>query len=260
MSGNNEGGKKVMSRSQSKVRVKIWWIVGILVLTNMGICLVSYAKYVKRYKTVILKEPDYSIFGFEQVSYTLGPDDIVEIQVQGHPEFSGKFVVSPEGKIQYQYIGDVDVDGLTKEEVKEKIMGLLSEYIHQPQVMVKIVEFRSKYVYVMGEVRSPGKYPMKGSGLTVRDAVIMAGLVTPSAGMRGARLIRPTEDGVVYVRKIDLCKILYEGMLDENYVLQPGDIIYVPTLAVTKISRVLDQIVSPFYKAAVVKDLADSGD
>ncbi len=211
------------------------------------------------YKVVVVGKKN-NVFGFKAVAYTLGPDDVIEISVQGHPEFSGKFVVSPQGKIQYQYIGDVSVEGLTKEQVKEKIKGMLAEYIHQPQVMVKILQFRSKYIYVMGEVARPGKYPMKGSGMSLRDAIIAAGLVTPSAGMRGVRLIRPTPEGKVYVRKVDLCKILYEGILDENYMLKPGDIIYVPTLAVSKISRVLDQIISPFYKAAVVKDIANGND
>ncbi len=237
--------------------VKLIWV---LVLVWMGFVPSGRCEEGKAYKVVYLKAGDDGVFGFETAPYTLGPGDVVEIKVQGHPEFSGTFTISPEGKIQYQYLGDIDVEGLTKEELREKIKGLLTEYIHQPQVMVRIQEFRSKYVYVMGEVARPGKYPMQGAGLSVRDAVIMAGLVTPSAGMRGTRLIRPTKEGVVYVKKVDLCKILYEGVLAQNYMLRPGDIIYVPTLAVSKIARVLDQIVSPFYKAAVVKDIADGSD
>ncbi len=213
----------------------------------------------KKGYTIVYLGRDNDIFGFDVEPYTLGKDDVIQIDVQGHPEFSGQFTVSPEGKIQYQYIGDISVEGLTKEEVRDKIKGLLAEYIHQPQVMVKILQFRSKYIYVMGEVGKPGKYPMKGAGMSVRDAIIAAGLVTSDAGMRGTRLIRPMDDKV-YVRKVDVCKILYEGVLDENYMLRPGDIIYVPTLAVSKISRVIDKIVSPFYKAAIVKDVADIND
>ncbi len=217
------------------------------------------SKAEKRRYTIVYLDKDNEVFGFDVEPYTLGKDDVIQIDVQGHPEFSGQFTVSPEGKIQYQYIGDIGVEGLTKEEVRDKIKGLLAEYIHQPQVMVRILDFKSKYIYVMGEVGKPGKYPMKGAGMSVRDAIIAAGLVTSDAGMRGTRLIRPMDDKV-YVRKVDICKILYEGVLDENYMLRPGDIIYVPTLAVSKISRVIDKIVSPFYKAAVVKDVADIND
>ncbi len=229
-------------------------VVGVSILGLVSIGTVPLMA--KRYKMIWVKDGS-KIFGYEVEPYTLGPDDVVEVKVQGHPEFSGQFVVSPEGKIQYQYIGDIEVEGLTKEQLREKIKGLLSEYIHQPQVMVKILQFRSKYVYVLGEVAKPGKYPMKGAGMSVRDAVVIAGLPTPSAGMRGTRLIRPTKEGKVYIKKIDLCKILYEGDLSENYMLKPGDILYVPTLALTKISRVLDQIINPFYKAAVVKDISE---
>ena len=243
------------------MRVRILIGIIIMVLLGYGAMAIAgndYSESNQNYKVVYLNKGN-DIFGFNSEPYTLGKDDVIQIDVQGHPEFSGKFTVSPDGKIQYQYIGDVKVEGLTKEEVREKIKGLLSEYIHEPQVMVKILEFRSKYIYVMGEVGKPGKYPMNGSGMSVRDAIIAAGLVTSDAGMRGTRLIRPAGDKV-YVRKVDICKILYEGMLDENYMLKPGDIIYVPTLAVSKISRVIDKVVSPFYKAAVVKDVADIND
>ncbi len=213
----------------------------------------------KAYEIVNLRKNN-GIFGFEEVPYTLGPGDVISVSVQGHPEFSGTFTVSPQGVIQYQYLGDIDVKGLTKKELARQIAGLLAEYIHMPKVVVNIEQFKSKFVYIMGEVNSPGKYPMQGSALSVRDAIVAAGLTTRSAGMRGARLIRPTKEGKVYVRKIDLCKILYEGQLDENYNLQPGDIIYVPTLTLTKVGRAISYLVDPFYKAAVAVDIANGDD
>ncbi len=237
--------------------VRILLFFGIfLVFNNFLLC--SFAKE-KGYEIVNLSKNN-SVFDFEEVPYTLGPGDVIDVSVQGHPEFSGAFTVSPQGVIQYQYLGDIKVNGLTKEALAKEIAGLLAEYIHSPNVVVRIQQFKSKFIYVMGEVNAPGKYPMQGASVSVRDAVISAGLTTPNAGLRGARLIRPTKEGKVYVRKVDLCKIMYEGILEENYNLRPGDIIYVPTLTLTKIGRTISYIVDPFYKAAVAVDIADGSD
>ncbi len=57
---------------------------------------------------------------FDPVKYTLGPNDSVEISVMRHPEFSGVFPINLEGKIQYKFVGDMDVTGLTKAEMEKK--------------------------------------------------------------------------------------------------------------------------------------------
>ena len=49
----------------------------------------------------------------EPINYTLGPDDVIDITVARHAEFSGIFPVNPDGKIQYKFIGDLDVNGYT---------------------------------------------------------------------------------------------------------------------------------------------------
>jgi len=54
----------------------------------------------------------------EAVRYTLGPDDIINVTVQRHPEFTGDFPINKEGKIQFRYVGDIDVNGLTKKRSK----------------------------------------------------------------------------------------------------------------------------------------------
>jgi len=49
---------------------------------------------------------------FDPTKYTLGPDDKIEIAIQRHPEFSGVYPVNLEGKIQYKFVGDIEVSGL----------------------------------------------------------------------------------------------------------------------------------------------------
>ena len=72
-------------------------------------------------------------------SYTLGADDVIEISVLRHPEVSGQFIVNNEGKIQYDFVGDLNVAGLTKDDVISILTEKLSEYIISPELNVKII-------------------------------------------------------------------------------------------------------------------------
>ena len=93
---------------------------------------------------------------FDSSNYTLGSEDVIEISVVKHPEFSGTYTINLDGKIQYSFVGDINIAGMTKRELEEKIKTTISAYVVSPEVNVKIVEFKSKVFYVLGEVGSPG--------------------------------------------------------------------------------------------------------
>jgi polysaccharide export outer membrane protein len=180
----------------------------------------------------------------EQTKYTLGPDDIIEIIVLRHPEFSGTFPVNKEGKIQFKFVGDLEVNGLTKQELEGKIKQAISTYVISPEVNVTITEYRSKIFYVLGEVGAPGKYYMRAEKLPVREAVFLAGLPTYSASMRKCRIISPDESGRAKVRKVDLYSLLYGGDLRKDISLFPGDVLYVPATVMAKVIRIINPIAS----------------
>lgn len=183
--------------------------------------------------------------------YTLGPDDVVQILVRNQPDFSGHFVVGPEGHIQYNWCGDVKAEGLTKEELKAELTERLKEYVRYPEVSVAIVQYNSKAVYVIGAVGNPGKYPMKGDHIDLRDALVLAGLPNDVSALHRARIVRETEDGPIDI-DVNLKDLLYKGELDKNYQLEPGDIVYVPMSRFVKTSQVMSQTLGPVFQAAAV--------
>ncbi len=190
--------------------------------------------------------------------YTLGKDDVIAIEVRRHEEFSGIFPLSSDGKIQYNFVGDIELDGLTKSEAEEKISGLLSKYIENPEVNITITQYNSKVVYVLGEVPSPGRYVMRGQYLPLRDALLNAGLPLRNiAAMRRTLIIRPVADGEIVVKRVNILSLLYHGNLALNYDLRSGDIVYVPSTVLYKVGTVLDQIISPLFRGAVVYQTAD---
>lgn len=183
-------------------------------------------------------------------TYTLGPTDVVEITVQRHPEVSGQFPINKEGNIQYQFVGDIHIANLTKEQVKEVIRQRLSEYIINPEVSVKIVGYNSKVVYVIGEVGNPGKIYMQGDTMTVREALVQAGLPLLSASTRKCPLITPSADGNPKKLQVNVFALLYEGDLRENLVMKPGDTLYIPATILSKAMRVIQPVAQPIGTTA----------
>ena len=125
-------------------------------------------------------------------NYTLGPDDVINIIVMRHPEVSGEYTINKQGKIQYEFAGDVTLAGFTKEQAIDVLAQKLSIYIIKPEISFKITGYNSKIVYVVGEVARPGRIPMHGDTITVRDALLEAGLpLIGSAATDSASIFTP---------------------------------------------------------------------
>ena len=186
----------------------------------------------------------------EPIRYTLGPDDVIQIIVRRHPEFSDTFSINAEGKIQCKFVGDIEIKGLSKTEVKDKITKILSKFIINPDVDVTIVAYLSKVIYVIGEVGAPGKYFMKADQISLREAVVQAGLPTLSASMRKTQLIRPDKSGKPLEKRVDLYALLYEGKLNLDLVMLPGDVLVVPATLFAKIGRIISPVSGPVFTGA----------
>lgn len=186
----------------------------------------------------------------EAVKYTLGPDDVIFIEVRNHPEFSGPYTINSEGKIEYKYVGDIILTDLTKLQAKERIAQILSEYIIEPDVDVQIIQYLSKVFYVVGEVGRPGKFYMKGDTIEVREALVQAGLPTYSAAMRRCRLITPNKNGKNNYADVNVYSLLYEGDLSRNVEMKPGDVLYIPATAIAKLIQVISPVTNTVGQTA----------
>jgi len=235
-------------------------------LAFFGLCTGAYAETVFENRGVITETPQtvdinldkLSVVGTasgsiaEDVKYTLGPDDVIDIEVRRHPEFSGQYTVNSEGKIEYKFVGDIVVTGLTKAELKTRLTEIVSEYIIEPEMDVSIAAYLSKVFYVVGEVGRPGKFYMRGNTVTVREALVQAGLPSGTAAMKKSRLISPDESGENNYKKINVYKLLYEGDLTRNLQMQPGDVLYIPPTTMAKIIRVVSPVTNITGQAAGV--------
>lgn len=104
--------------------------------------------------------------------YKLGIDDRIRIIVYDEPSLSGEFQVGADGKLSFPLIGTVDAEGKTVSEVASTYETKLSDgYLVSPRVSAEIISYRP--FFILGEVKSPGKYPY-ASGLTVMNAIATA--------------------------------------------------------------------------------------
>ncbi len=191
--------------------------------------------------------------------YTLGVNDVIEISVLRHPEVTGQYVINSEGKIQYEFVGDIKIQGKTKDEVKAIITESLSKYIVSPDVTVKISGYNSKVVYVIGEVGNPGKIYMRGDTITIHEALLQAGLPLLTASTRKSRLITPSKEGKASQKFVNVEALLYEGDLRENLVMKPGDTLYIPATVMAKAMRVISPVAQPVGAAATTGRTVTTG-
>lgn len=187
--------------------------------------------------------------------YTLGPDDVVHIAVRNQREFTGVYAIGRDGKIQFGFIGDIDANGLTKEQLAERLEETLKRYVRMPQVNVTIIGFNSKAIYILGRVARPGKYAMRGDSIKIRDAVIAAGLMVQHAKLRRVHIVK-SDPNNPHAQIIDLQEVLYKGKMEENVDLVHGDIVVIPTTVWGGISDFLSSLLSPAGHAGSVAALA----
>ncbi len=156
---------------------------------------------------------------------SLGVGDVFDVRVYGEEELSGTFRVTNNGRVQFPFIGGIEVEGLEPEEIANVVATRLRDggYIREPQVTVFVQEYNSKQVSVVGEVRNPGTFPMT-TGLTVVQALSLAGGTTGIADTSRVVVTRRVEDEL---RRYTVpVEAVTEGRATD-FPLRAGDIVYV---------------------------------
>ena len=145
--------------------------------------------------------------------YQLGSGDRINISVFGQDDLSMEIRLPDVGTINYPFLGELKLVGMTAAEVESLIYeGLLGDYLVNPSVSVSIVEYRP--FFIDGEVKRPGGYPYQ-PGLSVNKAAALAGGYTE----------RANKDKITIVRETDGQQ--FEFSVSVTDMIQPGDIVTV---------------------------------
>jgi Periplasmic protein involved in polysaccharide export len=166
--------------------------------------------------------------------YRIGRQDLLEIRVFDLEELDQTVRVADDGSISLPLLGRLQIAGLTKGELEGLIARLLEErFVRDPQVTIFVKEYESKKVAVSGAVKKPDTYEMLGEK-TLLEMISRAGGLDRDLG-REIVIFRPDEDGTTRRLSVDLEKLVYEADPALNLKVEPGDIIYVPTVEKVRI-------------------------
>jgi polysaccharide export outer membrane protein len=173
-----------------------------------------------------------------QADYVIGPQDVLSITVWDEPTMSRKVAVESDGTFTFPLIGRIKAGGLTLRQFEAELKKRLADgYFKNPQVSVAVEEYRSQRVFLVGEVRNPGTYPLTGN-MTLVEALARAGSTMPTAGgeaiivrapagKKSDRPLLPGETPDAQVIRVDLLG-MQQGNLAQNISLRDGDTISVP--------------------------------
>jgi polysaccharide export outer membrane protein len=118
----------------------------------------------------------------EPLAYRIGVRDVLEVSVFAHEDLTGMSTVPPDGVLHFPMIGAITVAGRTVSEVEAELAQRLgADFLVDPQVSVRVKEYESQWVNIVGEVKTPGRYPLKGA-VTLVDVLTQAGGLTEHAG------------------------------------------------------------------------------
>ena len=155
----------------------------------------------------------------------LGPMDLIEVRVYREEDLSSEYQVESDGTINFPLIGSVNVAGLTPTEASKVIDWLLEDgYLKNAQVTIRVTEFNSRQITVLGKVKEPGSYPYS-DGMTVVQAIALAGGLDDSHAAYRMTVSRE-EAGEQVVIKVPFGDIS-KGRA-RNVELLPNDVIFVP--------------------------------
>jgi polysaccharide export outer membrane protein len=162
-------------------------------------------------------------------SYIIGPGDSLNVFVWRNPELSVTVPVRPDGKISAPLVEDMVAAGKSPTQLARDIEGVLGEYVRDPNVTVIVGEFVGTFteqIRVVGQATQPRSLAYRDR-MTVLDAMIEVGGLTPQAAGNRAKLVR-WENGKQVDIPVRLHDLLNKGKIEANMLLQPGDVLIIP--------------------------------
>jgi polysaccharide biosynthesis/export protein len=183
--------------------------------------------------------------------YQIKPGDIIELNLPLQNDFNQTLIVAPDGYVSLKGVGDFYAEGKSLPELRQALMTTYSGILHNPIVNVGLKDYQRPFFIVNGEVAHPGKFELR-ENITVTEALAIAGGATQEAKCSQLLLFRQMQGGtMVEVRKLDMKKMYKKGDLTEDVPLRPGDLIFVPQTAISKIERFLPTSQLGMYSAAI---------
>jgi polysaccharide export outer membrane protein len=205
------------------------------------------AEQSKQNITALLGEPQ---------PYIIGNGDLLSILVWDHPELNiaaagaqalstsgaqtpAAFVVDQNGMVQFPYVGSIRLAGMTELQARNLLAEKLIKSIKKPDITLRVLSFRSKKIYVDGEVKAPGNQAIDDVPMTLLESLTRAGGMLPTADQSHIVVAR---EGVSHV--INIPSLVRQGINPSSIMLANGDVVRVRSRDENKV-YVLGEVSAP---------------
>jgi polysaccharide export outer membrane protein len=158
--------------------------------------------------------------------YVVGPEDVLSVVFWREREMSADVLVRPDGRISLPLLNDVEVAGLTPDQVRERVIEGAKKFVEEPSATVVVKQINSRKVYITGNVERPGPFPL------LRPTTILQ-LISLAGGLKEF-----AKSGDIVVVRVDGAQqatfpFNYDDVknrknLAQNILLKPGDTVIVP--------------------------------
>ena len=184
--------------------------------------------------------------GWSNTRYRLTPSDVLELTFPYVTEFNQTVTVQPDGYVTLRAVGDLRVQGRTLPELVTLLTEAYEPILREPVITVVLKDFEKPYFVAAGELKTPGKFELRGA-LTVTEAVAVAGGFTTKAKHSQVVIFRRYSSDLVEVKQVDVKKMLASRDLSEDYLLRPGDTVFVPRSTLSRLAPFLPTAGLGFY-------------
>jgi polysaccharide export outer membrane protein len=159
--------------------------------------------------------------------YALAPGDIVHVQVYQNPDLTTDTRVSESGRISFPLLGGIQVGGLTVQQAEAVIAKQLSDghLVVKPQVTVLLQAVRGNQVAVLGQVNTPGRYPLETNNMRISDMLAVAGGISEKGS--DTVVVSGIRNGKPFRQELDIPAMYNGGDFANDIILKGGDTIFV---------------------------------
>jgi len=158
--------------------------------------------------------------------YKIQPGDILMVSVWKEEDMTQEVIVRPDGQITFPLVGEAKAAGNSVEDLRLLISEGLKKYIPDPVVTVSVRQLTGNTVYVIGKVNRPGVFPIVRN-VDVMQALSFAGGTSTYAALNDIKILR-RENGKLRAMSFKYAEVEKGKRLEQNIVLQPGDVVVVP--------------------------------
>ncbi|MDQ8183717.1 polysaccharide biosynthesis/export family protein [Pelagicoccus sp. SDUM812005] len=166
----------------------------------------------------------------ENPDYLLKPGDTISMKVFDEPEMDTISRITPEGSIQFPFIGNIHLTGKTLTQIREEIYRQYdADYLVDPQISFQVLEYAPINIKIRGRVNRPGFVTIPPEeNYNILDVIAAAGDITPEGNEKRVEIHRKANDGSPNIIIVDLSKKGTTTPDPSKVFIQPNDVIVVP--------------------------------